>query len=464
MYDDASSRASKKLVELSPITLPNLVEPHVGCSFYLFASTVESLDKEKASDMEFSQNGTIWQKVLYGNLKRTDQVIKLDSFYLFEWFPRCPGLYYTENARIARSEAARNIISTENGMIVYDPYGKMTMLDGGIGSIRLLPIQIEGSSYYLMSASSTEICDQGFPVAVPENLYNKFINQILEKGAVPVDLWGKMIVVPKTIRNIYTGYKGVPKMLLKIDDIRNTQMERCQNEALTVNVAVSFESNFDGRKSIYASYVSFDPSSSSSFQESVEWLEEDYVGQRYKGRIITDFDETMEHFKNASFSLSKVMNFQVKSKDFQDINPSYDFKEYIHIQNVVSNQYTTTIIQKMEKNQNINVSGGQIGALGDGAIAQNFTQNQTIADKEIDLQQLVEELSRLRNQAKTESSTLEHDSEIGTLAGAEAAARAGDKPKVLELLSKAGKWTLDIATKIGTGLVVSILKDNITGK
>jgi hypothetical protein len=453
---------SKKLIELNSYQIRSLIEPQVECSLYLFASTIEGLDKE--SDIEFTENEAIWNKLIESRLKRTDRVIKLQKFYLFEWFPRCPGLYYTENGRYARHEAKRNIISTKNGTTVYGHHGKLSMLNGGIGSIRLLPIKIEGSKYYLMSASSNGNCDEGFPVAVPEHLYNKLIDRIIDDGAVLVDLYGKLISVPNDITDVFAGYLEVPKLLLKIDSISEPYKISIFSKSFIVNIAVSFVSEFERKKRVYASFVSFNPSNPKSFKESIKWLERDYVGDLYKGKIITDFDQTMEHFENAPFSLKKIMSFELNKTDIKGFPTDYHLDHYldnsVQGQEKLSFYYNQINIEIVEKKQIIKDSTNVI-IVGDNSNVSHISQHQNIAAKDIDLQSLAAEIEKLRIAAKKESTTLEHDFEIGNLAAAEAAARAGDQPKALSLMAKAGKWTLDIATKIGVGLAVAAIKQVI---
>lgn len=64
----------------------------------------------------------------------------------------------------------------------------------------------------------------------------------------------------------------------------------------------------------------------------------------------------------------------------------------------------------------------------------------------------------LRKQLRTEAQTPEQDLSIGAVANAELSAKSGDGPKALEWLSKARKWSFDIASKIGTGVATSALK------
>ncbi|RCV66029.1 GTPase SAR1 family protein [Methanophagales archaeon] len=103
---------------------------------------------------------------------------------------------------------------------------------------------------------------------------------------------------------------------------------------------------------------------------------------------------------------------------------------------------------------------GQGGAIGPGAYAHDMTFNQLwneIKD-EIDLSALTKELKELRSKLKEEATEPEHDKSIGAIAAAESSAKESNGPKALEYLSKAGKWTLDKATKISVPVATAALK------
>ena len=77
----------------------------------------------------------------------------------------------------------------------------------------------------------------------------------------------------------------------------------------------------------------------------------------------------------------------------------------------------------------------------------------------IDLPKLAEELGRLRNAMKGETTgTREQGKAIGAVADAEDAATRGDGSAALQYLKSAGKWTLGIAEKIGVGVAIEALK------
>lgn len=113
----------------------------------------------------------------------------------------------------------------------------------------------------------------------------------------------------------------------------------------------------------------------------------------------------------------------------------------------------------------ISVSG-QVGAVGRGSQAQNMTFLQVggqVAET-IDLDELSKELARLRQAMKNESVTIEQDIAVSEIGQAEQAAKSKDSTKLAEHLSAAGKWALDIATRIGVPLAVEALKQVIAAK
>lgn len=103
---------------------------------------------------------------------------------------------------------------------------------------------------------------------------------------------------------------------------------------------------------------------------------------------------------------------------------------------------------------------GQAGAVGPNSHAHDMTFNQIWNQNanDIDLNELIKELSVLRKQLKIEATEPEHDSAVGAVASAEVAAQNGDGAKVLEHLATAGKWVLDVAQKLAIPVAIAALK------
>ncbi len=87
-----------------------------------------------------------------------------------------------------------------------------------------------------------------------------------------------------------------------------------------------------------------------------------------------------------------------------------------------------------------------------------FNQLWNESGDKIDLYLLTKELAELRLKLKEKALEPEHDISIGAIASAESYAKEGNGPKTIEHLSKAGKWALDTATKIGVPIATEALK------
>jgi hypothetical protein len=106
---------------------------------------------------------------------------------------------------------------------------------------------------------------------------------------------------------------------------------------------------------------------------------------------------------------------------------------------------------------NVGTTGAFV--VGHGAHVKDvaITQNSMSATN-LDLSKLADELAVLRATMRTEAHSAEEDAALGAVAEAETAARAGDRTRALERLKAAGKWALDVATKVGVEIATTALK------
>lgn len=74
---------------------------------------------------------------------------------------------------------------------------------------------------------------------------------------------------------------------------------------------------------------------------------------------------------------------------------------------------------------------------------------------------IADELKSLRERLKLQSTTVNHDIAIASIASAEIAARNNDRKGVIENLKKAGTWVFDVSTKIGVSVVSKLIGDLI---
>ena len=108
-------------------------------------------------------------------------------------------------------------------------------------------------------------------------------------------------------------------------------------------------------------------------------------------------------------------------------------------------------------------SAGQAGAIGPHAQARDITFNQLAAGNlgHLDMRTLAIELGSLRREMRQAATEGEQDIAVGEIAAAEAAAQKGDTSNVLRHLKNAGKWALDVATKIGVTVASEAIKKSM---
>jgi hypothetical protein len=102
---------------------------------------------------------------------------------------------------------------------------------------------------------------------------------------------------------------------------------------------------------------------------------------------------------------------------------------------------------------------GQAGAVGPNAHAHDMTFNQIVSqiDKSTDFGQLANELVKLRRRMIQEAKETSQYIAVGEVAKAEEKARNKDSSKAVKSLKAAGKWTLEVATKIGVSLTTDVI-------
>ena len=179
------------------------------------------------------------------------------------------------------------------------------------------------------------------------------------------------------------------------------------------------------------------------------------------------------HSRGKPRAVFTIIDFEYADKAFEEIKDEYETKirvlegkreELIGVIESITNK--PQCIQVIEQGAAINryEISGQAGAVGHGAHIRhiNFNQLWNQASSEVDLEKLAQELSQLRLALKEEANTLEHDASIGEIAADELTAQNGEGPSTLEHLTRAGKWALGVAEKIGTSIATSALKSALS--
>jgi hypothetical protein len=434
----------------------------------------------------------------------------LERFWLSEWLPLKPGLFHEPHARFAREKAERftlagsgadrhEIESFERGLgmrispeissrlralevadgqvidradvvHVYLPSGKVSMLKGGIGCIRLRDKRVGGDTAWFMGASSTPIAHEGMVVALPVEQYARVIEDVTRHGALRCTLMGRLAYVPAELNALYRDVVGIPQMYLHVEEIAHEVAPYDENFLATGAVLVRTDdiaaehrarSPWDLAPGIGAAYVTFQPSRPSSIEHATEWLAETYVRGVMRGTVATDFDETITWFPNTEFALDAVMRGHVSATAAAGLVARCGGSE--HQKEMFVNQLVI--------NGGLVVGGdqyniGQAAAAGPGARADNVVLNQGSSTMVAvsDPAALAGELERLCAHLGAGAQTPEQEAALEILAQAELTAKDGDADAAVEKLSTlkrlgdAGRWALGAATAIGTTVAAAALK------
>lgn len=108
--------------------------------------------QQSGTDFYFKSNEDFW-KLLLRERNTAFKSLILEGFRIVDWFPRTPGLYYTEDGLLARKEA-EHYSREEKGIKIYNPEGKYHMIQGGVGSVRFKPVTVENQECLLCTATS----------------------------------------------------------------------------------------------------------------------------------------------------------------------------------------------------------------------------------------------------------------------------------------------------------------------
>lgn len=307
---------------------------HTMARSYLFYP--EHLDRARAQT--YSASKDFWREALDERVI-AERVVTLLSFNIFEWTPRNPGLYYSRGAAQYREDAQqfvrygplgqkvsglilespdhaavfRSVTSSSGSarQLIYTPQGKASMLEGGVGCVRLAPVEVKHrGTFWFMSATSTSAPDQGIPLLVPNTIYQSIIDEVRTSGYALADVKGVVKFIPKEFRDLYAQRRGLPRLYVEVSGVNrppeSSRKKRRRFEA-EVSVAATFLSEYEGYPKIYASYVTFDPSREGAQRSAAQWMRDEYIQGLYNGSPLTDFDQQAPSIANTLFSLDDVL-------------------------------------------------------------------------------------------------------------------------------------------------------------
>jgi hypothetical protein len=295
--------------------------------------------KSPIGDRPFSSNEAVWRALTQVNDRLLpNTIVHLHKFAVTEWLPRTPGLYHDPHAEEQRryAESFRmpeasflgrddrpgrriGLSRSDKGdlhpaSVIYDPYGKSKMIEGGIGCVRLKDIHLPQGLTWFLGATSSEAVHEGVPIAVSDELYRKYISDIARGGFI-CDLTARLRCIPDHLDAMYRQSPHIPKIYFEIEedfaDVRlyDREGEPCKGDWVTG--ALGFRANQEGREQLLATFTSFINGDPLSLQEAVEWIEQIYVKDVFHGSVVTDFDQQSTRFAGAIFSIDSLFGNSV---------------------------------------------------------------------------------------------------------------------------------------------------------
>jgi hypothetical protein len=280
--------------------------------------------------LEYSHEEQFWKDAIgeyfYQPSRRKlfqDNLVRLVDFEITEWFPRCPGLYWTKIGQEYRKNAVKDLIN-KFGYTVYSPRGKSRMILGGLGTIRLKEHTVDKENYKVLCATSSGKCDAGIPLVISKGVYDEIQNEIHTEGSINADVegfysqlpinWEDLVIetpgseISKRVKSWIAASYYVPRYCLQIGS--RLQIKKRKSESVVQATAWTLYGCKESNPLPYSfTFHTFDPKDGNDIKEAAEFIQM-YVTE-FGGRgILTEFDEVISRFPSV-YPLSKVMQSEV---------------------------------------------------------------------------------------------------------------------------------------------------------
>lgn len=275
------------------------------------------------AEVHCSSVDELWKRIISHEIQFGSR-IGLKSVRLSNWLPLSPGRFHTSEAQRIRYQAMHYYDTTTNE---FDPWGKASMLQAGIGCIRIASEPISQPSYYMLGATSSQHAHAGIPVRIPTPLIRDIRSRLFERGFVDVSLAGRVAATSRH-ESQFQHDPRTPSAFIEVEEIGGTD-GIAEQEPLFASVAIGFceplalkeflaesasfsesEAAARSRLPFYYSFGNFRiQEGEQSLSRTVSWLEDYAVRHTREGRpvIFSDFDDTTAWFDIDTFvSLSRM--------------------------------------------------------------------------------------------------------------------------------------------------------------
>jgi hypothetical protein len=286
-------------------------------SYFGFRAANDSERRQDARQRLYggpAANKEFWEDTHSNNIWDGQPVV-FDGVALAEWVPIQPGLYHTSLARSRREQARRFLDFNKRLGGHYTPQGKISMLEGGVGTCRLGRIgTAEAESQYLISATSTPWCEQGIPLVVSANVFESIIEDLRSLGAVRAKIAGRASLFGSNAFLSDTGRRFQPESFYVLAE--SVRIEpRPEPSRLIASAHITFsavEGSSPGAAEYHAqwltSFCQFRPGrlrQSESVDAAVEWFNQYVEAYGDPKNIVADFDAYNAYFQRPLLPLGE---------------------------------------------------------------------------------------------------------------------------------------------------------------
>jgi hypothetical protein len=228
---------------LSPLEFENFIIQILRLKL-LLSSNIPKVEGP-GEPLLYEKEEKLWNDIIHTKEIFETSQISLKEFNILEWIPRSPGIYHTKLAEGIRKEATEYVLSDNSQ--VFDPYGKVRMVLGGIGCLRLNAVPVRSTMLKFLCATSSGYAHKGFIVAMPSDKFQKVGNLLQSKGAAKCNVSGKLCCYPLEVLNFFDehlyspeflGDEKVPLLYLLVDHV--SEPTEVQISKLDVTAGVTF--------------------------------------------------------------------------------------------------------------------------------------------------------------------------------------------------------------------------------
>jgi hypothetical protein len=312
---------------------------------------------------EYLSNSDYWRDTLL-DYNYIGQKIVLDHFSVIEWLPASPGLFFTGKAHKLRQEAEKWVAPAADEFL---PLGKINMVGGGIGSVRLGTESIQEQPMHFLCATSNGASHEGIPLVIKRELYLEIIDQIKEQGYCKSTITGTIELLPVQ-RSIITFDREIPKYCVVVESVKRINESA---SGISVTIAAAFQSDefryldasHTTEEKFAWTYCTFTPGRAGgpSLQYAVEWLQ-DYANRYFVNpRFITDFDAHIKHFQGVDFKLAQIMSNSVDENELRHYIQEYNLviNKTTLVMGDVFNNVSGTIVNRSVIENSLNIPEGE---------------------------------------------------------------------------------------------------------